>query len=82
MLNRATKFAMWLAAFSLAFSLVCPVAVTPIFVTSHHQAPTVHLTISVAIVAVFPPRVEIVNAHEVVPASLLDATDLGYALRC
>ena len=82
MLSRVTKAAMLLAAFSLAFSLVCPVAVTPIFITNHHQAPAVHLTFHLAFSAVLLPPVETAQAQEIVPASLLDATDLSCALRC
>ena len=81
MLSRATKAAMLLAAFSLAFSLVCPVAVTPIFVQNQHHAPAIHLTFAMPVSAILPPA-HFAQAQEAIAPEILSQADLSCTQRC
>ena len=82
MVSRFTKSVMLLAAVAMCFALVCPVAVTPIFVQSHHSPASMVAVVLTHIVAIITAMRIAVQAGDSLPVFSLVPTELNCVRLC
>ena len=82
MVSRFTKAVTLLAAIAMCFALVCPVAVTPIFVQSHHSPSAMVAIVLAQIVAIITAMRMAVQAHDSLPVFIPVPTQLNCVQLC